>query len=58
VGSQRDRVTEKRRRAGGGCRAELERWKETDWVRKARELVMWRDTEKEVGRIGDGRVSD
>lgn len=51
-------MTGKQKRIRRG-RAELERWKETDWVRKARELEMWRDTEMEVvRRIGDGRVSD
>lgn len=36
----------------------MERWKETDWVRKAGKLVMRRDTEIEVRRTGDGKWSD
>lgn len=40
-------------------RPELERWKETDWVRKAGKLMMWTDTEIEVGGLEMGnRVTE
>lgn len=56
MGSLQDRVTGKQKNTEGQSRAgEMGK---TDWVRKARDVVMWRDTEMEVGRIGDGRVTE